>query len=258
MINPADIRAIAQNLVAWVISLLISVAALVLWPSLDNLGDVRQFKISLSTGQIVMSGISVFCVLAVPWILLHNNSKRAVTYLDRETVMQRNAALVRIHCTDSADDFLSTRVTSWDLSEESRARREFRAQILDKIASGHLVKRLWHLRSVADLDRMEEYLKEYKKFDNYNLRFLIDLSPAIPEIICIGRKGAAFSFPELRSPRKISLGIQFYRKAEVDAVRKYFDVLWESATPVKTGSTINYQVLSVARQTLSTPGATSR
>lgn len=256
MVGGADVRAIVQNLAAWLISLAIAAVAIVLWPSLESLGSAQELKIRLSTGQIVVGLITCVLVALFAGIAFYNALGRARTYTNRERVMQTNVELVRRFCDDIQHEFLSTRITGWDLSEDSKARRDFRALITEKVHAGYLVKRLWHVCTMDDLTRLEKYLHEYGSRDNYNLRILIESSIAVPEIICIGLRAASFGFPELRSPRHMSLAIHFRRKLEVEAVRKYFDLLWETAIPVKTGPKIHAQALVAARATLSTRPAT--
>lgn len=247
-----DIRAILQSLAGWLISLGITVIAMTIWPVLDDINSRHKLEISLSTGQWVVS-IIIFVSLFITLTLIFRRSiARAITYTNREAVMLRNIELVRDLCRNTQDDFLSTRVTHWDISEDSVARNTFRSLIAEKIMSGVLVKRIWQLRIQSDLDRLEEYINKYSKYDNYHLRVMVDINIPIPDIICVGRKGASISFPEMRSPRQISLAIQFRNPSEVEAIRKYFELLWEFSIPIKAGNHIEYDRLRDIRATLKT------
>jgi len=179
-------------------------------------------------------------VLFVSGLTLNHALSRARTYPGRENAQGRNCQMIKRLCvSQEVDDFLSTRVTYWDLAEKSPTRLAFRSLITEKINAGFLVKRIWHVASVDDVERLRRYLADYVSHDNYQVRILTDLAYPIPELLCVGMKFASITFPEVKSPRRMSVTVQFRRAPEVEAIRKYYGLLWELAEPIKNGPQIN-------------------
>lgn len=73
----------------------------------------------------------------------------------------------------------------------------------------------------------------YKTYDNYSVRVIVAEDVLIPEILCIGSAVASLSLPEPSLPREIGRALHFFRKKEVTAISRYFDILWERAVPIK-------------------------
>jgi hypothetical protein len=243
VIRPEDFRAVLQNLAAWIVTVLLTIVGFMFWPNLGH-GSVHTTTLKWTAAQAIASGTLFLIVFLIGTLVMLRRFARVRTFTGREEVMRRNGEFVRSLCTADVDDFLSTRVSYWDLAETSPARAAFRKLITDKIQDGHMVKRLWHLGSADDLKRLRAYLKQYASRDNYHVRVVTHITVPIPELICVGRKGASITVPDMRSPRAHAVCMQFRRRAEVSAVRRYFDVLWESAHPVKTGPTIDHGFLS--------------
>jgi hypothetical protein len=245
MIRPEDIRAVLQNVAGWIASLALTVVVLAIWPALAS-GQRYVFPFSWTIAQGLVAGALLIVLLFMSGRSLYR--AMPTTIVGREAIMRRNVDMVRRLGTSKDDEFLSTRVTYWDLGEQSPSRVAFRSLITEKINAGFLVKRLWHLSSLDDVERLRGYLGTYRGYDNYHVRVLAGMRVPVPELIAIGRKGASITFPELASPRRVGLSIQFRGRDEALAIHKYFDLLWDLAEPIKTGAEINYARLDVIRK----------
>ncbi|RLI78300.1 hypothetical protein DRP05_07650 [Archaeoglobales archaeon] len=153
-------------------------------------------------------------------------------YDGREDAMMANVELLKIKEPRDATHkyILSTRFSLWLSSEVSRPRTEFRSLLTEKIKNGIEVKRIWQIRNEEDLKKLSSYLEQYKNYDNISIKYLVGKS-SLPEILCVYGKVASISIPQDTDPYKMVTAIHFYNKRVIKRLEKYFNAIWEIATP---------------------------
>lgn len=144
----------------------------------------------------------------------------------REKVMGENTKLIK---KPRVERIYSTRVTYWLLNESSPNRTAFRSELTKRIESGIEVKRLWHIRSHDDVERLVYYLNEYEGHDNLSVKCITGNDIILPELLISYPYAAAISLPQENSPRQISMAYHFKRKKDITYWTGYFNILWESA-----------------------------
>jgi hypothetical protein len=155
-------------------------------------------------------------------------------YDGRERAMQANCEILEKYFVKKSMMLRSTRVTHWRVTEDSSARRKFRNLLTEKITTAYPVQRIWQIKDLEDLNRLKTYLNMYGGYDNYSVRVILCEDVVIPEILCVGTRVASLSLPEPSSPREMGRALHFFRTKEINAISRYFDILWERAIPIKT------------------------
>lgn len=234
------LKAIIGDLRAWIVGLILTSAGAYVWTFFPSELFSQTYSISTTLeGRDIVAGLSgALVILFLVALIAAAKSRKSRIYRRRERIMMENTRLLS-NALRSPDLLVrSTRVTYWDLSENSVARSSFRARLTELIAGKNTVRRLWQIRSRDDMNRMQLYIDQYAGSDNYNVRAILLHDLVIPEILVIGNDICSISFPSVASPRQIEVAMHFKGKFYVSAIQEYFDVLWEAATPVKTGKEV--------------------
>lgn len=183
--------------------------------------------------ELTIWGAIVVFVVYVLARLARNKLRRHRTVTGRENAMSANIALITKRLKHTSQLLRSTRLTHWKLSDNSPGKLSFRSVLTQKIAQGFPVRRLWQIKDDADLQRLLHFLEEYASYDNYSVKAIVTDKVLIPEILCVGDDAGSLSLPETNSPRQMARAFYFFGRSEVDSLNRYFDVLWELATPIK-------------------------
>jgi hypothetical protein len=167
----------------------------------------------------------------------------------REEAMAGNlSTLERFYSKDKV--FWSTRLTFWSMSENSVARVAFRDFITRAVQDKTQVRRVWHIKSRADFDRLCYYLGNYRNFENYHVKAIFGDEAFLSEIAGIGTSVGMISLPALENPASIVKSIQFYRHRDVRTIKEYFDLIWERALAIKISERIYSENLAMLEKFL--------
>ena len=189
--------------------------------------SVNLSYLSLSITFLCLAAVTGFLILAVTKL----RSYRIVS--GREASMAANCELIEKFGTDKSIEIRSTRVTHWRVSNNSKGRQTFRNLLTEKITNSFPVRRLWQIKDTDEIAQLRRYLKQYELYDNYSVKVIVQRHVWIPEILVVGQKVASMSFPEPSSPRELGRALHFYGHLEVDTVTRYFDILCDTAIPIK-------------------------
>jgi hypothetical protein len=172
---------------------------------------------------------------------------RPEVIVGREDVMAANLKMLERFATKNESTIWSTRVTYWDLSENSDLRLKFRHLLTQSIHKGFNVKRIWRITSANDVARFLEYWDDYQKYDGYNVSVIVDTKAFIPELLGIDDTCASISMPGPSSPTKICSSVLFRDSEGATALHRYFEVLWAEALSIKSGKNVNNENLKYLR-----------
>ncbi|MGH6848699.1 MAG: hypothetical protein ACREC0_15075 [Methylocella sp.] len=204
--------------------------------------DFWQRKLSISVNLSYLNLLIIFLCVAVAFagflVLAVIKLRKYRILSGREASMAANCELIEKFGTDSSIEIRSTRVTHWRVSENSKGRQTFRNLLTEKITNSFPVRRLWQIKDADELAQLRRYLKQYEPYDNYSVKVIVARHVWIPEILVVGQKVASMSFPEPSSPRELGRALHFFGRQEVDTVARYFDILWDTAIPIKISSQI--------------------
>jgi len=164
--------------------------------------------------------------------------------------MQMNLSILQ-RFYDPKEMFWSTRLTFWNIAEDSTARISFREFITLAVHGKAQVRRIWHIKNRVDYDRLKFYLDSYRNFENYHVKIILSADAYLPEMAGIGEQVALVSFPASENPASIVNTIQFFRSNEIKKVKGYFDLVWDRAIPIKIGEQVFSENLEKVRRTVS-------
>jgi hypothetical protein len=233
-LNKQNAIALSINLIA---SLIFTLGSL-LFVTYFMPGVSRWLKESttLTFANIYLLPLLLFAVsfATISALLLSRLFSRVQGYSGREQIMSMNlAALQRRY--NGKELFWSTRLTFWNIAEDSPARVAFRRFITHTVHDKCQVRRIWHIKTHPDYDKMKFYLDSYKNFENYHVKVIIGGDVYMPEMAGIGERIALVSLPSSANPASIVNTIQFYRRKEIRKIKEYFDLVWDRALPIKIG-----------------------
>lgn len=221
------VKAIITGLFLYVINLVLPDD---FWRRKMTINTVLSYSDLLVIGGLLLAAIVTLITFST-WKL-----RKLRVFDGREASMAANCHLIEKFCTDKTVEIRSTRVTHWRIADNSAGRQKFRNLLTEKITNSIPVKRIWQLKDLNDFTQLQRYVEQYAQYDNYSVKVIVSRNVVIPEILVVGQKVASLSLPEPSSPRELGRALHFYGHREVVALTRYFDILWETAVPIKSAS----------------------
>lgn len=206
----------------------------------------KQTSVSFPNLLLFVVGLALICFAIIFTAFVSRYATRLKVTSGREDVMADNLASLKARYS-SDEVFWSTRLTFWNVSEQSPARIAFRAFITQAVQERANVRRIWHVKNGDGYNRLRLYLDTYKGYENYHIKTLITEEVYMPELTGIGDKIAMISVPTLVNPAIMISTMQFRRRSDARVVREFFDVVWDRALPIKVGEHIYAENLERVR-----------
>ena len=226
-----DLRSVGLNLTAnliWSLLIISSTGALIFVLQATE-GEGLAAEIKVPAWLIVV----IAAVGMGTAIFIYVTSKRAFVVRGRRQATKANVALLASRRRVDSDSRIirSTRFGRWPPDEDLSNRTNFRQELEQAIMEeGADVRRIWNVSSAADVDRLRKLLKRYEGRTNHSIRAYFGVADhLLPELLIVDKRGASISFASARTPHSLGWAIRVKRKDLVDAVRDYFDVLWDRA-----------------------------
>ena len=171
-------------------------------------------------------------------------------YLGREKAMRASENIMKASPPKDVSKcyIYSTRVGLWPLLETSATRNEFRRLITERIKEGVAVKRIWEINSLDDVTKLESYLNLYQPYSNISINYFFGSKIMIPGLLSVYGKVASISLPLPNNPNSMVNTFHFRGKPEIFCIEKYFEILWESSTAIKTSTGVDYPELEKLKE----------
>jgi hypothetical protein len=237
---------IAQGIAAAMIGL--SSAGLVFLFGTTDLGRILDSAVAVPAWLILAAALVIFGA----GIVLPLTRRKSSVVRGRLGATEENLALLRerLKVDPNARVIRSTRFGRWPSTEKLDARKAFREELDMAVLNEHSdVRRIWNVKTTADVQRLKEILEKYKGESRHSIRAFFDLPAFLPELLVVDRRGASISFPSTGSPYDLDWMIRFNRSDLVHVVRDYFDVLWDRAERMLDAGEVTPHCMSRLDQT---------